>query len=97
MTTSRLVPVDINGDVTGGKNLLTGSLEYEHPMREQWGLAVFVDTGNAFNNFSDYELFTGVGVGLRWHSPIGPIRLDVAQDVEQEFSPRLHLSMGLDL
>ena len=92
-----LGPVDINGDVTGGKNLLTGSLEYEHPIREQWGLALFVDTGNAFNNFSDYELFTGVGVGLRWHSPIGPIRLDVAQDVEQEFSPRLHLSMGLDL
>lgn len=92
-----LGPVDADGEVTGGKNLLTGSLEYEHPIREQWGLALFVDTGNAFNNFSDYELFTGVGVGLRWHSPIGPIRLDVAQDVKQEFSPRLHLSMGLDL
>ena len=92
-----LGPVDADGDVTGGKNLLTGSLEYEYLMRKQWGLALFVDTGNAFNNFSDYELFTGAGIGLRWHSPIGPIRLDVAQDVEQEFSPRLHLSMGLDL
>lgn len=92
-----LGPVDEQGEIIGGKNLLTGSLEYEYPVREKWGLAVFVDTGNAFNNFSDYEFFTGAGIGLRWHSPIGPIRLDLAQDVEQARSPRLHLSMGLDL
>ena len=92
-----LGPVNEQGEIIGGKNLLTGSLEYEYPVREKWGLAVFVDSGNAFNNFNDYELFTGVGIGLRWHSPIGPIRLDLAQDVEQERSPRLHLSMGLDL
>ncbi len=92
-----LGPVDAKGEIIGGKNLLTGSLEYEYPVREKWGLAVFIDTGNAFNNFGDYDLFTGAGMGLRWHSPIGPIRLDLAQDVEQERSPRLHLSMGLDL
>lgn len=92
-----LGPTDSQGEVIGGENLLTGSLEYEYPVREKWGLAGFVDTGNALNNFDDYELFTGVGIGIRWHSPIGPIRLDLAQDVEQERSPRLHLSMGLDL
>lgn len=92
-----LGPVNEQDEVIGGKNLLTGSLEYEYPVKDKWGLAVFVDSGNAFDDFNDYEIFTGAGFGLRWHSPIGPIRLDLAQDVEQEHSPRLHLSMGLDL
>ena len=92
-----LGPKNEDGEVTGGKHKLTGSLEYEHPVKENWGLAVFVDTGNAFNDFNDYDLQTGAGFGMRYHSPIGPIRLDVAQDTEGEASIRLHLSMGPDL
>lgn len=92
-----LGPKNEDDEVTGGKHKLTGSLEYEHPVRENWGLAVFVDTGNAFNDFNEYELQTGTGLGVRYHSPIGPIRLDVAQDTSGETSIRLHLSMGPDL
>ncbi len=92
-----LGPKNKSGEVTGGKHKLTGSLEYEHPFKENWGLAVFVDTGNAFNDFSEYKLQTGAGIGLRYHSPIGPIRLDVAQDIKGKSSIRLHLSMGPDL
>lgn len=92
-----LGPLNAAGEVTGGENSLTASLEYEHPVKEKWGLALFIDTGNAFNSWGELDLYTGVGLGVRWHSPIGPIRLDLAQDVTGENSPRLHLSMGLDL
>jgi translocation and assembly module TamA len=92
-----LGPVDDQDEVIGGKHLLVASLEYEYPMLEKWGLTVFIDSGNAFNDVKDYTLSTGAGFGLRWHSIIGPIRLDIARDVEKEHSPRLHLSMGFDL
>jgi len=92
-----LGPKNSADEVVGGRNLLTASIEYEYPIKKTWGIAFFVDTGNAFNSFSNYELFTGAGIGVRWHSPIGPIRLDLAQDIEGNENPRLHLSMGLDL
>jgi translocation and assembly module TamA len=92
-----LGPKNTDNEVTGGKHLLTGSLEYEYPFKQNWGVAIFIDTGNAFNDISDYTLYTGIGFGLRYHSPIGPVRLDVAQDIEGDESIRLHLSMGPDL
>ncbi len=93
-----LGPVDSNGEVTGGKNFLTGSLEYEHSIKKNWGLAIFVDAGNSLNNFNDYEIKKSVGIGGRFHSPIGPIRLDFAHDLDASGSDiRLHLSMGPDL
>ena len=92
-----LGPENEEGEVTGGRHMLTGSIEYEHPLKQNWGLAAFVDTGNAFNDFNEYELRTGVGIGLRFHSPIGPVRIDVARDIEGKKDVRLHLSMGPDL
>lgn len=94
-----LGPLDANGEVIGGRNLLTGSVEYEHrlPFTKNWFLAVFTDAGNAFNNFDDYDIKQGIGAGIRWLSPIGPIRLDFARDVHTNRSWRLHLSMGPDL
>lgn len=92
-----LGPLNDEGEVTGGENLLTASIEYEYLILEKWGLAGFVDTGNAFNRIDELDLYTGAGFGVRWYSPVGPIRLDAAQDISQENSPRLHLSMGLDL
>lgn len=93
-----LGPTNTEGEVIGGKNLLTWSLEYEHPVKGQFAAAAFVDAGNSFNDFNDYELRSAYGIGLRYHSPIGPIRLDVARDLEQGGAAiRVHLSMGPDL
>ncbi|MGF1546245.1 MAG: autotransporter assembly complex family protein [Thiotrichales bacterium] len=86
-----------DGEVIGGRHLLTGSLEFEYPVRDRWSVAAFTDVGNAFDTFADYELRSSVGVGVRWRSPIGPVRLDLAYGLERDSGIRLHLSMGPDL
>lgn len=86
-----------NGEVIGGRHLATGSLEYDHPITEKWHLAVFTDGGNAFNDFNDFEIRRSAGFGIRWRSPLGPIRLDLARAVDEHRDWRLHLSMGPDL
>lgn len=98
-TFESLRPVNTQGSRTvyGGKQLLNLSLEYEHPITEEWGAAVFVDTGNAFNDWNDLGLKTGVGIGARWKSPIGPVRVDLAFPVGDYKDPHLHLGIGADL
>ncbi|MEO5630043.1 MAG: BamA/TamA family outer membrane protein, partial [Thermomonas sp.] len=92
------IEVDGGGSYyTGAKNVLTASLEYERYFLGPWGAAVFVDTGSAFNNRKP-ELRTGVGIGLRWKSPVGPVRIDIAHGLDQPDSPiTLHLNIGADL
>lgn len=46
-----------------------------------WGIAVFVDSGDAFNGAAP-EMKTGAGVGLRWRSPVGPVRIDFASGLD---------------
>lgn len=92
-----LGPEDEDGDVIGGRHLATGSLEYDHPLSEKWHLAVFSDAGNAFNDIEDYELRHSAGLGIRWRSPLGPIRLDMARAIDENRDWRVHLSMGPDL
>src|SRR5690606_15169153 len=62
---------------TGARNVVTASVEYERSFLEDWGAAVFIDSGSAFDDRPDWH--TGVGVGLRWRSPVGPLRLDIAR------------------
>lgn len=92
-----LGPESPSGEVEGGKNLLVGSLEIEHMVAEKWGLAAFVDSGNAFDDLH-LDAKTGVGLGIRWRSPVGPIRLDVAHPLDKNSdSFRVHFTMGPDL
>ena len=92
-----LGPLDAFGEVVGAPNLAVASVEYEHPVRPGWSAAVFVDAGDAFRA-TEFELHTGVGVGLRWQSPLGPIRIDVAKPLDgADGKPRLHISLGPDL
>ena len=92
-----LGPKDANGDVIGGKFLLVGSIEYEHRLTDRFSIAVFSDVGNAIDDISD-PLKQGAGAGLRWNSPIGPIRLDVASALSEDGQPwRLHINIGPDL
>lgn len=85
------------GGVIGGEYLLVGSGEYEHFFLEKWGAAVFVDAGDAFK--SNFDANVGAGVGLRWKSPIGLVRVDVARPVVSDLddSWRVHLVIGPDL
>jgi len=93
-----LGPEDSEGEVVGGKNILTGSIELERAIGNDWGVAAFYDTGNAFNDFTNMQLVQGVGMGVRYYSPIGPIKLDVARQIGVR-SPdfRIHLSIGFGL
>jgi len=86
-----------DGDLTGGKYLVETSIEYEVPFRPNFSWAAFMDAGDAFN--SDLSLRNSFGFGLRWRSPIGPIRVDVARGLDEPSNGRWrgHLTIGPDL
>jgi len=92
-----LGPVDADGLVVGGNRLAIASIEYEFPIVRQWSAALFVDSGGAFRD-NDFETSTGVGIGLRWRTPLGPIRVDLAKPLDgDDDDVRLHVSLGTDL
>ena len=79
--------------IVGGRYMAVGSIEYIQWLTRQWGLALFYDAGNAADERSGFELAEGYGAGVRWHSPVGALSLDVAYGVEtREY--RLHFSAG---
>ena len=94
-----LGPTDPFGNVVGGENLLVGSIEVDQEIAESWALAVFVDSGNAYDDLNDFNAATGIGVGVRWFSPLGPIRVDVAFPQEENAPDeyRFHITLGPDL
>lgn len=92
-----LAPTDETGERIGGRYLLATSAEYQYEFRPKWRAAVFVDHGNAVDSWED-PMKTSTGVGIRWVSPVGPIRLDLARsmsDPDEGF--RIHFSMGAEL
>jgi len=79
----------------GARDLLVGSVEYEYRIYGDWGLATFYDAGNVANGFSNLSLARGAGAGVRWYSPIGPIRLDLASALSKENNPwRIQFNVG---
>ena len=92
-----LSPENSQGDRVGGRYMVSGSMEYQYSVAEKWRVATFVDQGNSFNDFELPSLKTGVGVGVRWVSPVGPIRLDLAHALDDPGGIRLHFSMGPEL
>ncbi|EPQ4027700.1 autotransporter assembly complex protein TamA [Acinetobacter baumannii] len=92
-----LSPED-NGYKIGGQALAVGSLEYNYQFKEGWRAAVFSDFGNAYDKSFSNPTAYSVGVGIRWKSPIGPIRLDVASGISDDNHPiRLHFFIGPQL
>ena len=92
-----LGPVNSDGDVIGGSHQVDASLEVDRLFRDQWAVAIFVDAGDAFND-TDIDVRTGVGLGLRWYSPVGPVRLDLAHPLDNpDEDLRIHISLGPDL
>ncbi|MEH0094057.1 autotransporter assembly complex family protein [Vibrio metschnikovii] len=90
-------PRDASGSLTGAKYMATSSLEYQYRIGGNWWAALFVDYGDAFNDTPDWK--TGTGFGLRWVSPVGPLRLDFAWGLDSEPGDRfkLHFTLGPEL
>ena len=81
--------------ITGGKHQLVASLEYEHEIIPDWSGAVFVDAGDAFNDFDDFNEKLGVGFGVRWRSPVGVARVDLGfplDDADDSF--QIYITVG---
>jgi translocation and assembly module TamA len=85
------------GNVIGGKYLALGSAEYEYYFNDSWGAAIFSDAGDAFSD--DFNLNVSVGVGVRWRSPLGPVRVDFGVPVKTELekSWHIHVLLGPDI
>lgn len=92
-----ITPLDANGDRLGAKYASALSLEYDYRVAPKWRLATFVDTGTATNDYSE-AWKVGTGVGVRWLTPVGSIRLDLAFGVSEDDTPwRLHFTLGPEL
>jgi translocation and assembly module TamA len=87
-----------NGAIAAGRYISTGSIEWQRPIRwdqqrTDWESAVFVDAGAVADQMSQLKAQIGYGVGARWRSPIGPLRMDLAYG-QAVHKLRLHLSVG---
>ena len=77
-----------------GRYYALASAELIHWVNATWGLAAFVDAGNAANSVSSLDPAVGYGVGARVRTPIGPFRLDLAYG-QRTGGVRVHMSVGL--
>ena len=90
-------PLNEDDKLIGGRYMATASAEYQYNVKQNWWLATFVDYGSAWTTSPDWK--RGVGVGIRWVSPVGPIRLDFAfgLDKPDENAFQLHFSLGPEI
>lgn len=83
--------------IVGGRYVATGTVEVVHwlaPRWPTWGVAGFVDAGNAGNTIAALKPVVAYGAGARWRSPVGVLDLDVARGVDNG-STRIHFSLGV--
>jgi translocation and assembly module TamA len=64
--------------IVGGRYLAVASVEATHWLSPAWGVAAFVDAGDATDQPGDIDLAAGYGLGVRWKSPAGPLGVDLA-------------------
>jgi len=84
--------------VQGGRYLATGSIEWQRPITlrgnaQDWEQTLFIDAGTVGNAPDALNLRIGVGTGLRWRSPVGPVQADIAWGAQTR-QLRLHLRLG---
>lgn len=82
----------------GSNNIITASVELEYRVLDKWSVAAFFDAGNAFNEWDEMNLKKGAGVGIRWYSIAGAMRLDFARALDEPGHPwRIHFTIGTPL
>ena len=82
-----LSPLSNKGYLTGGQVLAVATAEYNYEILKDVRLGVFSDVGNAYDTSFSNPTKIGVGVGVRWASPIGQVRVDVATGIREENRP----------
>ena len=87
-----------NGVVGPGRYLAVGSIEWQRPITlkgqpSEFEHTVFVDAGAVADKPQDMRPSVGVGTGVRWRSPIGPLQIDLAYGLKIK-QARLHISVG---
>lgn len=91
-------PEDKAGKLKGASKLLTGSIEYQYNVSGPWWGATFIDSGEAIDKFDQTNFHTGVGVGVRWASPIGPVKFDIATPInDSKNSIHFYIGLGAEL
>jgi translocation and assembly module TamA len=95
----RAGPIDDEDRPIGGASVLELNGEMRWRISEDFGAVAFVDAGGAYEDaLPDFNrLFVGAGLGVRYYSPIGPVRLDVATPVsggKGEPSVQVYVSVG---
>ena len=88
-----------------GRSLPTRSRSYhtlvelERILFDSYALAVFYDSAAVMNDFTDYTMISGAGIGFHWNAPFGQLRLDLAAPVEDVRlkTIRIHFTLGTDL
>lgn len=82
--------------VVGGERLVTGTLEYQYYFTDNWRGALFIDAGDAFDS-EDMDLKYGPGFGVHYISPVGAVRLDLANGVSENNGDwRVHVTIGAE-
>jgi len=81
-----LAPKNRKGDIVGGKSMFAATAEVRYRVNSSIGLAAFVDAGNAFESYQPEfdNLKIGVGAGVRYLTPVGPLRVDLAFPLEPD-------------
>lgn len=90
-----IAPRNAAGELVGGENLVIGTLEYQRRIGGNWWAATFVDAGNVFDHWQSGDIKRSAGIGIRWQTVVGPIRLDIAHPFDnKEDAWRLHFAIG---
>ena len=92
--------VGADGLAVPGRYMVNGGVEWQRPLVfggqvSAWESAVFVDAGAVADDPGRLQAKTGVGAGVRWKSPIGPLQIDLAYGVESR-RLRLHMNVGFN-